>query len=71
MKNFKRFQNKKALITGANGGIGKVLVKSLKKEGASVAVTDIDSSKIIGDANYDGNLTDSKFCDELPKKVFD
>ena len=71
MKNFKRFQNKKALITGANGGIGKVLVETLKKEGASVAVTDIDTSKIIADVNYDGNLTDSKFCDELPKKVFD
>ena len=67
MKNFKRFQNKKALITGANGGIGKVLVESLKNEGALVAVTDIDTSNIIADANYDGDLTDSKFCDDLPK----
>ena len=69
MQNFQRFKNKKALITGANGGIGSKLVESLKREGAQVAVTDLDTSKISADANFDGDLTDPKFCDELPQKV--
>ena len=69
MKNLQRFKNKKALITGANGGIGSKLVESLKREGAKVAVTDLDTSKIIADANFDGDLQDSKFCDDLPRKV--
>ena len=69
MKNLLRFKNKKALITGASGGIGSALVNALKKEGALVAVTDLDTSKITADANFDGNLLDSNFCDELPKKV--
>jgi len=71
MKNFKRFENKKALITGASGGIGNKLVEALKKEGALVAVTDLDTSAIKAEANFDGDLKDSKFCDQLPKRVFD
>tara|TARA_B100000686_G_C16768196_1_gene963252 strand:- start:82 stop:819 length:738 start_codon:yes stop_codon:yes gene_type:complete len=69
MQNIQRFKNRKALVTGANGGIGKVLVKSLINEGATVAVTDLDTSTIQADANFDGNLLDPKFCDELPLKV--
>ena len=69
MKSLQRFKNKKALITGANGGIGSKLVESLKREGAIVAVTDLDTSKIAADVNFDGDLKDSKFCDDLPKKV--
>jgi len=69
MKNIQRFKNRKALITGASGGIGKVLVESLRNEGAIVAVTDLDTSNIRADANFDGDLLDGKFCDELPIKV--
>ena len=47
MKNFKRFENKKALITGACGGIGNVLVEALKKEGALVTITWKNSDIII------------------------
>ena len=71
MKNFKRFENKKALITGASGGIGTKLVEALKTEGALVAVTDLDTSAIKAEANFDGDLKDSKFCDQLPKQVFE
>jgi len=71
MKNFKRFENKKALITGASGGIGTKLVEALKTEGALVDVTDLDTSAIKAEANFDGDLKDSKFCDQLPKRVFD
>ena len=58
MQNIQRFKNRKALVTGANGGIGKVLVESLINEGATVAVTDLDTSTIQADANFDGNLLD-------------
>ena len=71
MENFKRFQNKKALITGASGGIGSALVKALKNEGALVAVTDLNTSNIEADANFDGDLINSNFCDHLPKQVFE
>ena len=71
MNILQRFKNKKALVTGANGGIGSVLVECLKNEGAIVAVTDLDTSQIIADANFDGDLLDSNFCDNLPKNVFD
>ena len=39
-----RFHGKKALVTGAAGGIGKSLVRKLRAEGASVAITDITLS---------------------------
>ena len=41
-----RFQGKKALVTGAAGGIGKSLVRKLRAEGASVAITDITLSNV-------------------------
>ena len=43
-----RFNGKKVLVTGAAGGIGKSLVKKLRAEGASVAVTDINVGSIEG-----------------------
>ena len=70
MQSLQRFKNKKALVTGASGGIGSNLVESLKKEGAEVAITDLNTSNISATAKFDGDLKDSKFCDELPKKVF-
>lgn len=66
MTNLQRFKNRKALITGAAGGIGSALVKALKKEGALVAITDLNTSNIDADANFDGDLQNSQFCDELP-----
>ena len=45
-----RFKGKKVLVTGAAGGIGGVLASSLRKEGALVAVTDLDTSNIKADA---------------------
>ena len=65
------FLGRKALVTGAAGGIGKVLVESLRAKGARVAVTDLDTSDLTAEGHFDGNLLDSKFCDELPKKVAD
>ena len=64
-----RFKGKKVLVTGANGGIGSVLAASLRKEGALVAVTDLDTSSIKADVHFDGDLLDPSFCDLLPSRV--
>jgi NAD(P)-dependent dehydrogenase (short-subunit alcohol dehydrogenase family) len=55
-----RFQGKKALVTGASGGIGQAIVARLRREGATVLTTDRSGSDINGD------LTDAAFCDGLP-----
>ena len=66
-----RFNGKKALVTGAAGGIGKSLVRKLRAEGASVAVTDIDVGHIEAEAQFPGDLLSAQFCDELPGKTLD
>ena len=66
-----RFNGKKALVTGAAGGIGKSLVRKLRAEGASVAVTDIDVSHIEAEAHFPGDISVAQFCDDLPIKTRD
>ena len=66
-----RFQGKKALVTGAAGGIGKSLVRKLRAEGASVAITDITLSNVEAEAHFPGDLSAAQFCDELPGKATD
>ena len=66
-----RFQGKKALVTGAAGGIGKSLVRKLRAEGASVAITDITIGNVKAEAHFPGDLSDAQFCDELPRKATD
>lgn len=58
-----RFEGKKALVTGASGGIGKAIVARLKREGATVLTTDRTGAEINGD------LTDAEFCDGLPSQA--
>ena len=64
-----RFQGKKALVTGAAGGIGQVIAAMLRAEGAQVAVTDRDTAGITAEAHVDGDLLDPGFCDALPGRV--
>ena len=66
-----RFAGKRALVTGASGGIGQTLVNQLRREGAMVAVTDRDTSALKADAHFDGDLLNSEFCDELPARAAD
>ena len=66
-----RFQGKKALVTGAAGGIGKSLVRKLRAEGASVAITDISIGNVEAEAHFPGDLSAAQFCDELPSKATD
>ena len=66
-----RFNGKKALVTGAAGGIGKSVVRKLRAEGASVAVTDINASHIEAEAHFPGDLSVAQFCDDLPIKTRD
>ena len=66
-----RFKGKKALVTGAAGGIGKSIVRKLRAEGASVAVTDITITNVEAEAQFLGDLSTAQFCDELPSKARD
>lgn len=64
-----RFTGKKALVTGAGGGIGASIVARLHEEGAMVAAADIATDGIEAEAHLPGNLTDKSYCDELPGKA--
>lgn len=64
-----RFEGKRALVTGAAGGIGRVLTAMLRAEGARVAVTDRNTDGIGAEAHFDGDLMDGGFCDALPAQA--
>ncbi len=56
---------KKALVTGASGGIGQAIVAKLQEQGAVVCATDITLNDSPADFNIEGDLTDDSFCDSL------
>ena len=58
-----RLKGKKALVTGASGGIGRAIVSRLRAEGAIVVGSDREGADINGD------LMDHSFADELPGMV--
>jgi len=61
-----RFTGRNALVTGAAGGIGAVITRGLRAEGARVAVADRDVSGIEAEAHLPGDLLDPAYCDALP-----
>lgn len=61
-----RFKDKKALVTGAAGGIGRVIVTKLRAEGALVAAADLDLADVEADVLLPGDLCDASYCDTLP-----
>ncbi len=63
----RRLAGKRALITGAAGGIGKAVVARLQADGAAVTGTDLAGAA--GDHRIDGDLCDTGFCDALPARA--
>ncbi|MEO1191345.1 MAG: SDR family oxidoreductase [Pseudomonadota bacterium] len=61
-----RFDGKKALVTGAGGGIGQAIVTGLRAEGAAVAVADREVAGLEAEAQLPGDLRDGGYCDGLP-----
>ena len=59
------FKGKRALVTGAAGGIGSSVVERLRKAGAKVAVADIDTDGIKAEARLPGDLRDAGYADGL------
>lgn len=62
-----RFAGRRALVTGAAGGIGASIVAKLRSEGARVAVADRAVEGIDGDAHLGGDLLDAAYADGLPE----
>ena len=60
---------KKALVTGAAGGIGQAIVKALTNAGTAIAATDVQLEDIPCDVAILGDLTDPAHCDTLPTKA--
>lgn len=59
-------KGKKALVTGAAGGIGAAVVKALRAQGVAVAVADRDVSGVAAEAHLPGNLLEPAYADGLP-----
>ncbi|MEM7440798.1 MAG: SDR family oxidoreductase [Pseudomonadota bacterium] len=64
-----RLQGRKALVTGAAGGIGAAIVRKLQAEGAVVCGTDRETSGIVADFAIAAELMDGSACDELPARA--
>ena len=64
-----QLEGKRALVTGASGGIGQAIVSRFRDEGATVAGSDIKSCD--ADKSISGDLADPEFCDALPQLAAD
>ena len=64
-------KNRKALVTGAAGGIGTAIVRKLQSAGALVVTADINLGDQQGTIQIEGNLTDTDYCDTLPEAAAD
>ena len=66
-----QLENRKALVTGAAGGIGQAIVARLQAEGAVVAASDIDLKDSKADALLPGNLLDKDYTEGLAEAAHD
>lgn len=66
-----RFHGSTALVTGAAGGIGAVVVAKLRAEGARVAVADRSVDGIEAEAHLPGDLLDPTYADGLARAARD
>jgi NAD(P)-dependent dehydrogenase (short-subunit alcohol dehydrogenase family) len=61
-----RFDDRKILVTGASGGIGRQIVQRFRTAGAQVAVADLDVAALEAEAHLPGDLLDANYADGLP-----
>ncbi len=60
---------RRALVTGAAGGIGQAVVARLRAEGARVALADRNLTGLQGEAALPGDLCDRDYCENLPLRA--
>ncbi|MEH6457295.1 MAG: SDR family oxidoreductase [Cocleimonas sp.] len=60
-----KLKGKKALVTGAAGGIGQAVVAQLQAQGAVVCAADLSLKDSLADYKIEGDLTDASYCDSL------
>jgi 3-oxoacyl-[acyl-carrier protein] reductase len=65
-----RLENKTALVTGAGSGIGKAIAETYVREGARVALADIDFDAAKKAARGMGNNAIAMRCDVTQKSAF-
>lgn len=63
------FEGKKALVTGAAGGIGQAIVDALVSHGATVAAADRSDLPQNAHLHLMGDLQDTSYADTLPKNA--
>lgn len=69
-KVLKSFKNKRVLVTGGTGLIGRQVVTILSKEGAQIRIVSLDKIKVDRDAQHIlGDLTDYNFCKKVTKNI--
>lgn len=64
-----KLSGKKALVTGAAGGIGSAIITRLQAEGATVAAADLDLTGSAADYALTGDLTNAGYADALPARA--
>ncbi len=62
-------EGRKALVTGAGGGMGQAIVAALRGAGAKVAIADLSLDAAEGEIFIPGNLTDPDYADGLPARA--
>ncbi|MEM7225784.1 MAG: SDR family oxidoreductase [Pseudomonadota bacterium] len=60
---------RKALVTGAAGGIGQAITGRLRDAGVQIAAADKQTAGLDCAVGLAGDLTDPAYCDELPGRA--